>query len=812
MTPFAAIAAAGVLWLLAATAASAQTTPDPPVPGAPRFQGEALVSDYSADLLRDLPSADNLFNIIDVLQPSIIGDRFAGGGLAVGQPGRLGGFLTSWTQTIFSVDGVPFSDPSGTGAAMLWPELLPWSKVRVRTGAFPADNGAQGLSVDLLPPTPGSTWTGLTEAAVSHGRMSATGSGNDLPPISRLSAYDRIGAMASGPLSPRVGATFAASMTRGSQLDRYDTTAAAGRVLSGFSQFVINGGGRNDVRIVGWGQHTTTPFALRHVLKPAGGEPASAIGGHGQLSWTRTISDRTRAIVSASYSMRRDRPGDDLASGGVVERLQDGPIGQFSSIAKRTVRAWSGAARAERRLDGGAWSHRVTAGVQGYGGQLVSSAGFSGAIGELVNGIPARVWQFAAPAATSDRNMTTIAGHVEDTVSRGRLTAAGGLRLESVRGSAQGAVQGISWTSLLPRARITFQATEGLDLFGSYTRSAQRLTLDTLAYGDPAAPIADVFRWTATGSSPSLASRGALITTVGPGTGGTMALTAIDPALRRPTADEFVFGVDARPIDGGLIRVAGIARREHHLMGLVNVGNPSYTTFTVADPGPNVLDDSDDTVVTVYNRVPASFGKDLFQLTTPGHSGSTLYGIELTLQYENRRVMFSGAATAAITDTYANSIGYGPLENDQTVVGDLFTNPNAAVFAKGRSFNDRAFTGKIATVLKLPAQSRLGLIARYQDGQNFARVLVFPDLNQGAEAVRAFANGDHRFMFVGTLDVRLQKTFTAGTKRIDAFIDGYNVLNLRYSVEEKMATLPDDRTPTVLQPPLSVHAGLRVRF
>lgn len=113
---------------------------------------------------------------------------------------------------------------------------------------------------------------------------------------------------------------------------------------------------------------------------------------------------------------------------------------------------------------------------------------------------------------------------------------------------------------------------------------------------------------------------------------------------------------------------------------------------------------------------------------------------------------------------------------------------------------------------RLPWDVRVGAIARYQDGQNFTRVLVFPTLPQGTEAVRAFAAGDSRFRFIAALDVRLSKAFRIGGRQLEAILDGYNLTGLNYDVEERTAQLPDDRTPIAYQPPRLFHVGLRVSF
>ena len=101
---------------------------------------------------------------------------------------------------------------------------------------------------------------------------------------------------------------------------------------------------------------------------------------------------------------------------------------------------------------------------------------------------------------------------------------------------------------------------------------------------------------------------------------------------------------------------------------------------------------------------------------------------------------------------------------------------------------------------------------RYQDGQPFARLVVVPNLTQGATAVRDYANGGSAFSYVGTLDARLQKTFTSGRSVIAAIIDLYNVPNLGNEVAERIASGQGFRTPTALQPPRTALLGVRVMF
>jgi hypothetical protein len=348
-----------------------------------------------------------------------------------------------------------------------------------------------------------------------------------------------------------------------------------------------------------------------------------------------------------------------------------------------------------------------------------------------------------------------------------------------------------------------------MTVVGGYRRAANQLTLDLLAYGDPAAPTGVVRRWFG-GPPPS----SAVVDRVGPGTGGDPAFSRIDQDLGRPMTDEYVVGIESRHGNAVKLSLIGVARRETNLVNVVDVGVPisSYSTIGIPDPGVDFLSDGDDQVLAIYNRLPASFGRNEYILTNPGQDAAVSYGLKFTAEASTDRLYLLFGATAALAEGSGGSRGYRPDENDQDVLGELFTNPNAATHARGRLFADRAFTIKWTTAYRFPWDVRAAAIARYQDGQPSARLVIAPDLNQGAEAVRAFPNGRNRFTYTGTLDLRFQKGFAIGRTHLDAIIDIYNLATRSNEVDEYVVTGPDFRTPTAIEPQPSVHGGLRVTF
>jgi hypothetical protein len=104
-------------------------------------------------------------------------------------------------------------------------------------------------------------------------------------------------------------------------------------------------------------------------------------------------------------------------------------------------------------------------------------------------------------------------------------------------------------------------------------------------------------------------------------------------------------------------------------------------------------------------------------------------------------------------------------------------------------------------------------VARYQDGQPFARVVVAEGLTQGAEIIQAYPRGGQRFTFALTVDARVELQWRAGGRRtVGVAVEAFNLPNMDLEVEEDIATGPAFRTVTAVQPPRVVRVGLRLGF
>jgi hypothetical protein len=425
----------------------------------------------------------------------------------------------------------------------------------------------------------------------------------------------------------------------------------------------------------------------------------------------------------------------------VTERLTEGPVPDLVAPLG-TDKAWSLGAR----LTPITWDRRHTpqAGVTLSGGSADARTPFSVRVGELVDGIPARVWNYSASAVASHWHQVTLSLYAGDTVIvHPRLTIDGGLRFDWMSAGAATNAHGISWRDLYPSAGLRWELTDykRIAALVRFSRYGYRLPLGDLAYGDSVAPTANgISGRRDAGADPAVQQLGALVSRVGPGTGGDPGFSSIDPRLGRPYVNELTFGFESRPSNQTVIRVTAIARQEGQLIGLVDTGVPtsSYVPFPIVDPG---IDSYAGQILTVYNRPQSTFGADRYLLTNPQGHHSTFVSAEVSAATTLNRLFLIWGGTAGRAEATSANRGFLVTENDQGLVGEVLTDPNAATNARGRPFTERGYTIKTAGIYRFPHDVRLGIAARYQDSQHFARLVIVPGLNQGVEAIRASSTG-----------------------------------------------------------------------
>src|SRR5262249_3869463 len=154
----------------------------------------------------------------------------------------------------------------------------------------------------------------------------------------------------------------------------------------------------------------------------------------------------------------------------------------------------------------------------------------------------------------------------------------------------------------------------------------------------------------------------------------------------------------------------------------------------------------------------------------------------------------------AMHAAYPTSPGNSVLQNDpgfvitdQSIFAAANADPNTLLFANGRTYFDRGFTGKLSAYYDAPFAVRVGVVARYYDGLVFGRLLFVNGFEQGPFFVRATPRGDFgafRTQFNSTLDLRFERTFDLRRTKLSLGLDVFNLLNFNRSTQESDLTSP----------------------
>jgi hypothetical protein len=377
-------------------AAAHAQTPSPPPASQER---PPLGASMTVDALGALPSSANLFSLLDTVVPDVIADRIDTGGLSAGAAARVGAHGSTWTQTIFRVGDADITSPTGTGVPLLIPGVNQWDRIDVATGLMPIDISAPGMAVSLVPRDPGRSSVRFIEFLGSPPLLNADRAPGAQPAITQLNSWAHTDLFLSGALVPRrLNGLLSASWTRSSRFERGRPTVIDGNLSSAFLNILSTPTSADQIRLIGWGQRARDG-APHHVAfdQPSAGEQDTGV--HAQAAWQHRASDADIGVRAfASYTL--GRRATDLVAPGVivVERLSEGPIPALLEPGIGTDRVWTVGAR----FDGGGNAttgpaHRLVAGVDLSGASATAQSTFSGRVGELINGAPARVWDFVDP-------------------------------------------------------------------------------------------------------------------------------------------------------------------------------------------------------------------------------------------------------------------------------------------------------------------------------------------------------------------------------------------------------------------------------
>ena len=772
---------------------------------------------FNGTALQLLPDSGGVYGLIERSDPLVVTDLMEGGGTYL-SPQRLGASGASWTQTSFRLGDADLTDPDRTGFSMLYPNLNALEAVSITTAGGHPDAYGSGTMVMLTPRMPASTWQRTFEFMASPSGFQSVNPLPNAPALARLRNSASGSFVLSGPVTDRLGLHMTGNLAASTRVERYASTELPSNVATLSGHVVYRASDRDHVQIFAEGDRLSLPTTTRgRQINPAAEDREQSMLV--TATWNRSRQGALAWSGSLTVGQASSTPpfaGEPLVAS--MERLRDGPVYEMAAAGesrrRRTALSWRGEAVPVRWL--GLRHHPEFGATASWTGVKREAPG-SSLLGELVDGEPARAWEYTSDGGTSRWGGSEAALWATDEIAiTPRIDVDLGLRASTAGASREGA--NIRWNTLSPSILGTYRAINNgwLTFLAGYAEYDARLPLNYLAFGDPHALTGSVHRWTDVNADriPQTNEVGVTIAAVGPCCANGRP-NVIDDELRAPRMKEIRAVLQTKLSEHIILRLGGTDRRHYNLPQVVNLANvpENYILTHVEDHALDILVDEDDQLLPIWNRVPASFNTDSYVLQNVDHNSARDHGMDLVLErpFDGRWGMMIGG-TAHKSEGIGGNRGYLAIENDQGVLGEIFSDANAQTNSRGRVFFERGYVAKWSAMYQLPYGIRGGSVARYQDGQHFSRVVIAHDLNQGTEFVPALPRGLTRFTYTFTLDTRLEKQLLVGGRRAAVILDVFNLLNTNNEVEEDEVTGPSFRQPTAVQPPRTVRLGLRITF
>ncbi len=828
----------------------------------------AAAGEWTGDFgARVYPEGFSLPSALFAREPGSVTEPLDFSGLADNRLSVISQRGFSWTDTALQLNGLDAGDDYQPGRPQMLPDGDAVQATVVRSAFALTPSPAYGAEAGLFPGQAGESW----HAAISSAATASALASNSLPPpasrgaVTQSEQYDwftRDHADLGGPLT-RWADIFASGSGQWaaqavplaapgtSQNSRLLFGNAVGHVRAGaHDRFdAVYSGSRIDLS--NWGEPAGMEALAARWLSPEFVSPDGMAGlqetdhlDFVQAGWTHVWDSSAAGTLQVRYgdsfahldttqaaTTPIEQSSLELAGGAVTGEppLTNLAVRQRQQIAA----AWEPgviklAGARHRFMAGGGW--RISSPQNRY--RTPSDLNLIAA-----DGVPAEVVEFNTPLDSRERIAAASAWATDRVNLAPRLTLDLGVMADFSRGGvpAQSSPFGfytparqfgaqpdlIAWNSVSPRAGIAWLAphAHGLILRGAYFRLYAPLAGRYLDYGNPNSLGGSVYRWNDLNGDGWFepGEQGPLLARFG----GPYA--SISPSLRRPYADEFNAGAEMPLPFSTLASIQLFRRDEKDRLAAVNTGVTlqDFTPVTILDPGPDGIPGTfDDRQLTVYAQNPATLGQDQYLLTNPAGLRTLNSGVNAQLRTAWRGVTV--AASFVAEKSYgANDPGNAFFENDPGVVGALYSDPNADIDATGRAFTDRAFTGKIEALYRLPARwggVQVSSVVDYTDGLAFARMLLVTGLPQGpflvATTPRGSPGGGNRAEHVQNWNLRVSREWPLGAGRIAAIGDVLNVTNENLAIQQSDLTGPtfNLRLPIAIEPPRFVRFEVRYRF
>ncbi|MBZ5496895.1 MAG: carboxypeptidase regulatory-like domain-containing protein [Acidobacteriia bacterium] len=802
---------------------------------------------FDATRLALIPSARNIWAVLESQERSTITNAPQEGGFATGVIALAGSLGASRTQVSYRLDGLNVTDPFETGKPLVFPDYGALQELQASTALHTPEIAAPGASLNMTSRESArdfhfgvegyylgepfqssnldSRLRGFGFTDVPHFKRFEEGQfqfGGALPRTRRWSFFTSFGIQHLTRVVP--GFPSIPDTTVSSALVRFD-----GRL-----------GAREQFNLLSTGQIVDNS----NLGARSGVAPSSTLRGHDRFEvvqghWTHYQGGDLVWQVLGGFS--HSSPTDTLQHGiAAASRIQlftgeTAGAAPLESDSARSRFSLAGQGEAWRRFLGR--QHQLDFGLDLEESKSTEERRIFGDFQQLYYpfGVPAEVVEYNTPSHSKQR-LRELSLYLDERVHvTGRIFVRAGLLLDSSktflppqRSGAGAFVPArqfpgmnsiVSWTTLAPRIGVSMPLSRrlgGARLSAGYARYYHVLPASYANFANPTSLGGQVFLWN------DLNHDGFFH----PGEEGTLLrvfggpYSSVDPRLKRPFTDEFAIGLDQQIGERLSLEARGFRRDQKRLIETVNVGVPfsSCTPVSVSDAGDdNIPGTSDDQTLTVLNQDPSTLGEDRYLLANPLGLRSSYKGLEITVHWEFAQRGFFSASFTAYKAIGTTNPGNTEFENDPGIIGGLFDNPNNLLNARGRTFFDRAYVGKVASYVRLPFGFYSGSAIRYADGLPFGRKLIITGFNQGPFYILATPRGEpggFRTQFDLSFDQRLARDFALGRFRVSAMVDAFNLLNSNRNLREYDISGPlfTSRTPVEIQNPRAIRFGLRLNL
>ncbi len=798
------------------------------------YSGSAYQTFLTEERIHDMPAAHNLWALLENQDLSAISNRIDVGGWGNGLPALFSSRgSSSWTQNRYLLNGMDVTDPYQTGLPLFYPDYFSVHSYNLVNAGHPPGYVHPGGYIDLI---------SLPETTEFHGSVSGfylhnTLQGSNLTPeheahgLKENNGFNYLSegnVHISGPVIPDTllfSSSFSAFDLSRNPAAFQETSQSS--MLSGlFSLKAILSG--HSLKFLWTGQNLHHPEygAARNVPFSATSDRRENFQVY-QLLFQPAVSPHHHITAGIAYN-RGDSISarqEEASSPYTAEKFK-GPSAGAAPQSGRNIRStWTFMLKGQSLLMS---SHRMDH-ILRYGIQL-QRTGADSEINILHNrhlyffqGSPLETVQFQSPYRHRESGYR---GHVflQDTLSFSHLLSVyiGGVlsfsRAWADTESKKIGENEISWLNFAPRLGIMIplnKAKTSVFKF-SFSRYHFTLPLSYLTYGHPDAPGGLVYTWNDLDHDQQFRAdeQGRLLRREGP------AFAAVGPDVKRPYIDEAALSYQNVFGQSWSFTLAGFFRATRNLIRTTNTGVPltdSYLPQYHLDIGDDRIPYTyDDKIFTIFNQKKSTLGKDYYLLTNvePDTRTTNYFGLDLYLQKKwGSRFTFFMTFTAIHCIGSANP-GNTAWDNDDGVIGSLFNSPNSLINVEGRLHFDRGYTAKLGFRYLAPLGFRIAAVAKYYDGQPFARLKLITGLNQGPVFIQTAPRGVARYSFNQTLDIRIEKGFGLGGGRLKFILDGFNILNLALDTEEDYWTGPDypERHPTEIQLPRVFRLGVAYAF